>query len=145
MKFLLVAVSLIGSALAQNIHIGAPANGSSIQVGKQFTVEVDRPNSLTGTQEVAIVIGLNACYSSTDCVPASEAIGSVLYSGPYDPQYTSDAGTTTKPPHQNFTVTVPDYIQTGRAILSVSHLSLVGAGPWPMFEVVNSSVVITSS
>ncbi|TFK46217.1 hypothetical protein OE88DRAFT_1707830 [Heliocybe sulcata] len=144
MKFLLLALSLIGSALAQNIHIGAPASGSSIQAGKQITVEVDRPNSLTGSQEVSIVIGLRACYAN-ECTPATDAIGSVLYSGSYNPQYSSEAGTASKPPHQNFTVTVPENIQTGRAILSVSHLSLVGAGPWPMFEVVNSSVVINGS
>ncbi|KZT24644.1 hypothetical protein NEOLEDRAFT_1066913 [Neolentinus lepideus HHB14362 ss-1] len=144
MKFFIVAASLIASVLAQSIDIGVPVSGDAIQAGQQLTVEVDRPNSLTGSEEVAIVIGLRPCYDN-NCVAADEAIGSVLYNGGFKPQYSTLPGTGEKPPHQNFTVTVPEDIQAGPAILSVSHFSLVGAGPWPMFEVVNKSLTITGS
>ncbi|EPQ51133.1 hypothetical protein GLOTRDRAFT_123360 [Gloeophyllum trabeum ATCC 11539] len=143
MKFLFVVASLVASALAQTIDIGAPASGTTVSPGSSLTVEVDRPNSLTGSEEIAIVIGLRPCYNNY-CVDPAEAMGTILYNGDFNPQYSTEPGTGSKPPHQNFTVTVPSNIQSGPAILSVAHLSLVGAGPWPMFEVKNTSVTISN-
>jgi hypothetical protein len=82
-------------------------------------------NSLTGSHEVAIVIGLQSCVSNlcADFAP-SDYLGSLLYSGPFNPQYA--AGQAQKPPHQNFTVTVPSYISKGAARVSVAHWSLIG-------------------
>lgn len=80
-------------------------------------------NSLTGSQEVAVVIAMNSC-TSTSCLSPDEVMGHVLYNGPYDPQY--QTGEEEKPPHQNFTVTVPSSMTSGPVILSVTHLTLVG-------------------
>jgi hypothetical protein len=82
-------------------------------------------NSLTGSHEVAIVIGLQSCVSNlcADFAP-SDYLGSLLYSGPFNPQYAP--GQAEKPPHQNFTVTVPSYISKGAARVSVAHWSLIG-------------------
>ncbi|KAI0075758.1 hypothetical protein K474DRAFT_1559154, partial [Panus rudis PR-1116 ss-1] len=133
---------LAASAFAQRIAIGAPADQASISPGQSITVEVDRPNSLTGSQEVAIAITLVSCTSFPDgqcgSVDTSQRLGTTLYSGSYNPQY--QQGAFSKPPHQNFTVTVPETIAQGQASLSVVHLSLVGAGPFPFLEVANRTL-----
>lgn len=54
----------------------------------------------------------------------SQVLGSVVYSGPWNPQFGADR---TKPPHQNFTVTVPDTYPAGQQVsLGVAHLEYVG-------------------
>jgi hypothetical protein len=85
-------------------------------------------NSLTNSHEVAIVIGLQSCVSNLCAEYApGDYLGSLLYSGPFNPQYA--AGQAQLPPHQNFTVTVPSYISKGAARLSVAHWSLFGVSP----------------
>lgn len=104
------------------------------QTCEYFTLNVVPPtqplqNTLTGSQEVAIVIGLLSCASrgSCDTFDVSEVIGSVLYVGPYAPAYQpATPGIGWKPPYQNFTVHVPPAIPKGPASLTVSHFSLVG-------------------
>jgi len=131
-----LASLLATSAAAQGIQIGAPVDGSSVQAGQSLVVEVDRPDTLTGSQEVAIVIAINNCDST--CRSPSDVLGHILYTGPYNPQFQSGSGG--KPPYQNFTVDLPSSLTQGKAILSVTHLSLVGAGPFPLFQIVNSTV-----
>ncbi|KZT29628.1 hypothetical protein NEOLEDRAFT_1106062 [Neolentinus lepideus HHB14362 ss-1] len=138
-KSVLALASLAASAMAQSIDIGAPTNGSTISVGTNITVEVDRPDTLTGSQEIAIVIAIRSCYGGV-CIDPADALGSVLYTGPFDPQFTSEPGTASKPPHQNFSVAIPGTLQTGLATLSVTHFSLVGASPFPLFEIRNITV-----
>ncbi|KAJ7449190.1 hypothetical protein FB451DRAFT_1053488 [Mycena latifolia] len=143
MKFLSsVALSAMfaTAAFAQNVAIGAPANGASVKAGSNITVEVDRPDTLTGSTEVAVVIGFFSCVPFPQgCPPPSEIIGNVLYNGPYDPEFHTNV-TPSKPPYQNFTVTIPASARTGPAQLSVTHLSLVGAGPFPFLESLNITV-----
>ncbi|KAJ7348151.1 hypothetical protein DFH08DRAFT_779446 [Mycena albidolilacea] len=149
MKFLysLVLSSFFATAaFAQNVVIGAPADGTTVTAGSNMTVEVDRPNSLTGSTEVAVVIGFLSCvgFSSETCPPASEILGSILYNGPYDPEFHTNVSRS-KPPHQNFTVTIPATARTGPAQLSVTHLSLVGAGPFPLLETLNMTLNVENS
>ncbi|KAJ7143695.1 hypothetical protein C8R44DRAFT_758679 [Mycena epipterygia] len=131
---------LATAAFAQNAAIGTPADGATVKAGSNITVEVDRANSLTGSTEVAVVIGFLSCvgFSGGVCPPASEIIGNILYNGPYDPVL--HAATPFKPPYQNFTVTIPPAARAGPGQLSVTHLSLVGAGPFPFLEVLNVTV-----
>jgi hypothetical protein len=81
-------------------------------------------DTLTGSTEVAVVIGFWHCGGATSICPApSDVLGSILYNGPYDPEFHTGVA---KPPHQNFTVTIPSTAQAGKAQLSVAHFSLVG-------------------
>ncbi|KDQ54518.1 hypothetical protein JAAARDRAFT_38192 [Jaapia argillacea MUCL 33604] len=137
MKSLVVVATLALSALAQSISIGAPAQGSTVCAGCNIKVEVDRPNSLTGSEEVAIIIAMRSCNSG-GCISPEDALGNVLYTGPYNPQYSTTPDG--KPPHQNFTVEVPTSFITGPATLSVTHFSLIGAGPEPFLEFKNVTV-----
>ncbi|OBZ68681.1 hypothetical protein A0H81_11015 [Grifola frondosa] len=146
MKSLFVLACLAASALAQGCAIGAPAEFSTVTPGSNITVEVDRPDTLTGSQEIAIVIGLATCVGRVDneCATfnVSEVLGQILYSGPYDPQFHFDEPS--KPPYQNFTVQVPTSLPNGQASLSVSHFSLIGAGPFPFLEVLNTTLIVES-
>ncbi|KAM5538575.1 hypothetical protein V8D89_007604 [Ganoderma adspersum] len=129
MKFAIALVAFAASALAQHIEVGAPNNFAEVKAGSKITVEVDRPNSLTGSTEVGIAIGLWPCggpkgtskCASTD---VSQVLGNVVYTGSYKPEYDSNAPT--KPPHQNFEITVPSSFSKGEVSLGVAHLSLVG-------------------
>ncbi|KAG5637398.1 hypothetical protein H0H81_004706 [Sphagnurus paluster] len=75
--------------------------------------------------EVAIVIGFESCASSYPCRPAADGMGTVLYNGPYKPQYQNGAPTY-KPPHQNFTVVIPSTAAKGKAQLNFAHFVLIG-------------------
>ncbi|KAK7052469.1 hypothetical protein R3P38DRAFT_1646729 [Favolaschia claudopus] len=129
------------AALAQRAVIGAPQDGTTVHPGQNLTVEIDRPDSLTGSTEVAVVIGFFSCGSSpaATCPPPTDVLGSVLYNGPYDPEFHTGVS---RPPHQNFTVTVPPFAPAGKAQLGVAHLSLVGAGQFPLFETLNVTLKV---
>lgn len=146
MKFAITLAALAASAFAQRIQIGAPKNFAEVKAGSNITVEVDRPNSLTGSTEVGIAIGLWPCggpkgtskCASTD---VSQVLGSVVYTGSFKPEY--DSTDPTKPPHQNFEVTVPSSFSPGQVSLGVAHLSLVGAGSEPFYEFTNITLVVS--
>jgi hypothetical protein len=74
-------------------------------------------NSLTGSQEVAIVIAMNSCTDG--CPSPKRNLGQILYNGPFNPTST-ELGFS----NQSFTVKVPT-LDKGTAILSVTHLSLI--------------------
>ncbi|THH18320.1 hypothetical protein EW146_g2651 [Bondarzewia mesenterica] len=138
--FLSATASLVTLAGAQNIAIGYPSDGSSVTANSSLTVQVNRPNSLTGSQEVAIVISMAQCTSG-GCPDPTELLGRTLYYGPYNPQYPTTR-TPQNVPQQNFSVTVPSTLQQGKAVLTVTHLSLVGAGPFPLLEFKNVTLNI---
>ncbi|EIM79421.1 uncharacterized protein STEHIDRAFT_126517 [Stereum hirsutum FP-91666 SS1] len=152
MKFFtaLVSLGLAAVAAAQSIAIGAPADGTSVSAGQSLTVQVERPDSLTGSTEVAIVISVAPCSSSNieSCPDPSGRLGSTLYSGSFDPEFpTSSPGSTANGyngPQQNYTVIIPSNgLTSGNlALLSVVHLSLVGAGPYPLYEIKNVTLNI---
>jgi hypothetical protein len=80
-------------------------------------------NSIQGSQEAGLAIGLFSCPNQTPCKPPSEEMGFVLYDGPYDPQLHEMPGR----PYQNITVTIPPaYFLSGRALLTTSRFHLIG-------------------
>ncbi|KAF9465598.1 hypothetical protein BDZ94DRAFT_1214424 [Collybia nuda] len=124
------------TAHAQRSFIWSPSEGTTVTRGHQFVVQVVRPNSIQGSTEVGIVIGLQSCPVTNPypCAPPNEQVGSILYNGKYNPQLHEMPGR----PYQNFTVTVPDVDYfAGRAQLSVSRFHLIGAGPSPTLELNN--------
>ncbi|KAJ7769221.1 hypothetical protein DFH07DRAFT_954460 [Mycena maculata] len=136
-NFLLVSAMHVAAVCAQSISIGAPATGSLVVSRSTTTVEVDKPESLTPSDDVAIVIAMLNCGSSSPCSPPSEQLGSVLFQGPYSAQIQ----TPPKPPGENFTVTLPDFGST-TVQLAVVHLILVEAGPHVVLDIANITLAM---
>ncbi|KAH9018432.1 hypothetical protein EDB85DRAFT_1873795 [Lactarius pseudohatsudake] len=134
--------SLAVCAFAQTIEIGYPHHNTLIKPGKQLIVQVNRPDTLTSSREVAIVISLLQCPKNGHCPKPSDDLGTTLYAGPYNPQFPT-THTPQDVPQQNFTVKVPSSFKTDEtAQLAVTHLSLVGAGPFPLFEIKNVTLKV---
>ncbi|PIL22942.1 hypothetical protein GSI_15638 [Ganoderma sinense ZZ0214-1] len=131
-------VSLVASAAAQSVVIAAPAPSTTLSLGESFVVDVDRPASLTGSQEVAVAIGLRTCLGSCTGLNATSDIGTSLFAGPYAP---AAVGGGSLDVAQNFTVQVPVLFLTGPALLSVAHFALI-EGTEPFLEVVSETVNI---
>ncbi|KAJ5543940.1 hypothetical protein N7513_003470 [Penicillium frequentans] len=130
-------------ALAQNAAIGLPTPNQTVAPGSNIIVQIQRPicqplNSLTGSTEMAVAIGLVSCLHQV-CQPASNIMGSIVYNGLFDPAYHE----TYLPPYQNFTVTVPFAFAAGQAQVNVAHATLLGAGPYPDLESLNQTIVIS--
>ncbi|KAJ8462085.1 hypothetical protein ONZ51_g11132 [Trametes cubensis] len=143
MKFIVVLSALVSFVAAQGVLIKAPPPLSTFAPGDSFVVDVDRPDTLTGSQEVSVAIGLLSCVGEApagtcDGIDTSLEIGTVLYAGPYTPQIRPGGDDL----FQNFTVTVPEGFTTGPAALSVAHFFLDGARAWPVVEVKNETVFI---
>ncbi|KIL61390.1 hypothetical protein M378DRAFT_51915, partial [Amanita muscaria Koide BX008] len=119
-------------AFAQSVEIGYPPNGASVPAGQDLTVQVVRPDTLTGSQEVAVVIGLASCTSQS-CLPPNAVMGNILYNGPYNPQF-QQPNLPPRPPYQNFSVAIPASWTKGAAQLNVAHFTLIGLGPFPFSE-----------
>ncbi|GLB41548.1 hypothetical protein LshimejAT787_1001480 [Lyophyllum shimeji] len=81
------ALAFLGAANAQSTYIRSPADGTTVHRGQKIVVELVRPNSIMGSIEVGMVIGLQACdYPGTPgCLPPNQAVGSVLFNGRYKP------------------------------------------------------------
>ena len=139
MKTLLVsALSALAlcatTANAQASYIRNPTAGTTVTKGQNIVVQVVRPNSIQGSREVGLAIGLYPCGTSpcpSATYPATVPLGSVLYTGPYNPQLHEIPGN----PYQNFTVQVPnqDWFN-GKAQLTVTRFHLIGAGPSAVLE-----------
>lgn len=69
-----------------------------------------------------MVIALKS-YTAGICQSPADLLGIILYNGPFNPVLSEDAS---KPPHENFNVTIPDSIEKGLAQLGVVHFSLIG-------------------
>ncbi|KAJ7769222.1 hypothetical protein DFH07DRAFT_807288 [Mycena maculata] len=141
MKFissLVLSCMLAVGALGQGIEIGAPLNGTTVKPGSNIIVEVDRPDTLTGSTELSLVIGFLNCFDGP-CPSPLDRIGDILYNGSYNPQFHTGVQ---RPPHQNFTVRVPKTASGGNAQLSAIHFSLVGAGPFPFLQSQNITLVV---
>ncbi|KAH7920762.1 hypothetical protein BV22DRAFT_1132822 [Leucogyrophana mollusca] len=140
MKFAPLAsvASLVAVAFGQGVIITLPTGGANVSAGSNFLVDITRPNSLSGSEEVAVVIALQSCAARA-CSPPSDVLGSILYNGPFNPQAPNP-----NPDHQqlnqNFTVQVPSGFQSGSALLSVTHVALIGAGPAPWIQYQNVTV-----
>ncbi|KAF8688703.1 hypothetical protein AX14_013763 [Amanita brunnescens Koide BX004] len=124
-------------SLAQNTILSYPPQGKVVHPGENLTVVLERPNSLTNSFEVSVVISIVSCAQSP-CLPPSDVLGYVMYQGPYKPMYHQPE----YPPHENFTVTIPSGFQKGPAQLNVAHFALVGAGPYPWLELHNTTLIV---
>ncbi|KAF9065038.1 hypothetical protein BDP27DRAFT_1425213 [Rhodocollybia butyracea] len=144
MQFFTSLISLLAvattSVLAQSAKTGAPPNATEVAAGSNFTMMVERPDTSIGSREISLVIGLASC---ANCPGPSKELGTTLYNGGFDPKFTSKPGTTTLPPHQNFTLTVPSTFPQGPAQLGVAHFALVGASTQPFFETFSTTLIIT--
>ncbi|KAL4760986.1 uncharacterized protein BDW70DRAFT_53864 [Aspergillus foveolatus] len=130
-------LTFAATALAQTAGLKLPG-GTNLTAGSNVVVQVTRPNSLTGSTELAVAIGLQSCPKD-HCVPADEMLGTAqLYHGDFNPQYHESY----LPPYENFTVTIPASTPKGKAVVAVAHAALVGASNVPLFEVLNSTVTI---
>lgn len=138
MKVFAVLCSLVAAAAAQRAFIGEPQSGDTLTAGNDELISIVKPNALTGSTEVGIAITIKHC-SQNPCEDTSEALGAVLYSGPYNPQFGPGMG---GQPYENFTLTIPGGIGSGPAVLSVAHANLVGAGPFFFTEISNTTINI---
>ncbi|OJT12809.1 hypothetical protein TRAPUB_10644 [Trametes pubescens] len=138
-----VLAALAACASAQNVIIASPPALATLFPGQSVVVDVDRVPSLTGSQDVAVAIGIQSCVGlapagTCDGVDTTGNIGTPLFSGPYTPQ---PVGNGHSDLFQNFTVTIPEFLPAGPAVLSVAHFGLV-IGVEPFLEVVNQTVII---
>ncbi|KAN0076699.1 hypothetical protein V8E55_010554 [Tylopilus felleus] len=136
-KFLFALFLFATAAFAQDVDVGLPTYKQTVNAGSALIVQVQRPNFLSSSEEVAVVIGLQSC-SNGPCIPPSSYMGTILYNGPFDPQYHE----VYLPPYQNFTVQVPSSFTTGTALIGVAHVALIGAGFYPILQTVNQTVTI---
>ncbi|KAF8336750.1 hypothetical protein F5887DRAFT_1078552 [Amanita rubescens] len=124
--------------IAQNVVITYPPDGQNVSPGQSLTVQVSRPNSLTGSTGVSIVIAVDSC-AMTPCRTPDQVLGDVLYSGPYTPyQYSNVVAE-----YQNFSIPIPTWYSAGPAQLNVAYFSLIGAGPFPNLQLLNSTVIVS--
>ncbi|RPD62843.1 hypothetical protein L227DRAFT_573361 [Lentinus tigrinus ALCF2SS1-6] len=147
-KSVIALACLAASAAAQSVIIASPIANSTLLPGETFVVDVDRPDTLTGSQEVAIAIGLLSCVGlaprspgTCDGVNTTGNIGRVLFSGTYAPTLVGHGHADLA---QNFSVQVPGNFPIGPAILSVAHFALV-IGTEPFLEVVPQQVIVVGT
>ncbi|KAF8881890.1 hypothetical protein BD779DRAFT_1473190 [Infundibulicybe gibba] len=132
---LAVVLNSLAAAKARGSFIGASANGTHVKIGSTLTVQ----NSIQGSREVGLAIGLLSC-PDTPCTPPGLRIGTVLFTGQFAPVLHEIPGK----PYQNFSVTLsPDvFIQKGTAELNVDRFHLIGAGPAPILEFNGVTVIV---
>ncbi|KAJ6494013.1 hypothetical protein C8R47DRAFT_1043727 [Mycena vitilis] len=138
-SYLFLLPFLVTSTLAQGIRIAAPANGATVSAGSAIVVDVERPDTLTPSTQLALAIGFSPCNSGA-CRTPLEELDTVLYNGTFDPQFRDDGDRNR--PHQNFTVTIPVSAPRGTALLSVINFSLVGAVSVPLLQALNITVQV---
>ncbi|CDO70835.1 hypothetical protein BN946_scf184801.g28 [Trametes cinnabarina] len=139
MKVIFALAAFVASAVAQSVVIASPPPFSTLYPGQAFVVDIDRTPSLTGSDDVAIAIGIQSC-AQAGCPSGTSTgdIGTPLYQGLYNPQPVGNGHSDLA---QNFTVTVPTFLHSGPALLSVAHFGLI-IGVEPFLEVVNQTIII---
>ncbi|KAI9057494.1 hypothetical protein FKP32DRAFT_1598230 [Trametes sanguinea] len=142
MKVFFALAACVASAVAQGVVIVSPPPFYTLHRGQGFVVDVDRTPSLTGSDDVAVAIGIQSCVNGPagQCPAGTSSgnIGTPLFQGLYAP---TPVGNGHSDLAQNFTVTVPSFLPPGPALLSVAHFALV-IGVEPFLEVVNQTVII---
>ncbi|KAG1841832.1 hypothetical protein F4604DRAFT_1939182 [Suillus subluteus] len=136
-KTLVATTLMVVSVCAQGAFINLPTPGSDITAGTNFTVQIGRPDTITGSEEISIVIAIQSCPTG-NCLPVSEDMGTVLYAGPFNPQFGSGA----EDPYEDFSVQVPASFTTGQAQLGLAHFTLVGELFWPYLQLANETFYI---
>ncbi|THV04040.1 hypothetical protein K435DRAFT_571254, partial [Dendrothele bispora CBS 962.96] len=113
---------LAAVSLAQSAHIEFPTDGTSVSAGSPLNVDIIRPNTLSSSEEVGVVLGLSSCGQNPQgCLPPSDSMGQILYNGDFNPQFGNESQ-----PHQNITVQIPSDIPKGPAQLNFAHFFLLG-------------------
>ncbi|TFK85743.1 hypothetical protein K466DRAFT_600921 [Polyporus arcularius HHB13444] len=140
-----LAIFVIAAA-AQSVIIASPIANGTLNPGETFVVDVDRPATLTGSQDVSVVIGLLSCVGlapsgSCDSVNPAGNLGRVLFSGPYTP---TPVGNGHADLAQNYTVQVPSNFEPGHALVAVAHFGLI-IGTEPFLEVVSQQVIVVGT
>ena len=148
-KSLFAPFLLATVVFAQGAVLNLPTYNQTVSAGSNLIVQVERPvcrcsfslfflghltnhpcvlfvfqDTLTGSEEIAVVIGVQSCATRA-CIPPSELLGTILYNGPFNPQF--PVGNV--PPYQpfeNFTVQIPSTLPTGTALIGVAHFTLIG-------------------
>ncbi|KAF7298793.1 hypothetical protein MIND_00826900 [Mycena indigotica] len=144
-----ILVTTLGAAtsvMGQSSRIGAPVAGAHIKLGGTFTVQVIRNNGLLSSTEVGMVICLLSCptSSSVTCPSPQGQLGDCIYTGLFNPTIPLETGGGR---YENFTLTAPsteNFFVSGRAQLAVARLHLIGAGPAPVLELNNITVVMVN-
>ncbi|KAH7923630.1 hypothetical protein BV22DRAFT_1015043 [Leucogyrophana mollusca] len=139
MKFFSVFTVLAASAAAafgQTIELGFPQNGANFHPNQEVTVQVVQPHSMASCIQVGIALAINPCQNGA-CVEPATALGDVLYAGPWTPTNQGSGQF-----FQNFTVTLPSYLEKGEALFTLTHLCLLGGAPFPFLEFRNATVNI---
>ncbi|KAH7930618.1 hypothetical protein BV22DRAFT_1191001 [Leucogyrophana mollusca] len=124
-------------AAGQLIRLGYPTDGAVLTAGQDATVQVIQPENLASCIQVGIALAVNNCDSNGVCPDPAQELGSVLYAGPWDATIPLPGGW-----YQNFTVQIPEYMDKGKAIFTLTHLCLLGGAPFPYLEFKNASVTI---
>ncbi|KAI0695759.1 hypothetical protein C8T65DRAFT_583971 [Cerioporus squamosus] len=144
-KFVLTFFCLAASiapAMAQRIWVDVPAEWTTVKPGSDIIVRVKRPDTLSSTDEVGVAIGFKPC-GRIPCADfdVTQVLGSVVFNGPYNPRPYESATV----PYENFTVTVPSYLQPPQQVsLNIAHFALVGAEYMPFMEVDNITLLLTA-
>lgn len=136
-KAFVATILMVASVYAQSAFINLPAPGSDITAGANFTVQIGFPDNLSSSDEISIVIAIQSCPTG-NCFPVSEEMGTVLYAGPFNPQFGSGADD----PYEDFSVQVPASFATGQAQLGLAHFNLIGAENFPSLQLVNETVYV---
>ncbi|ESK87151.1 hypothetical protein Moror_11844 [Moniliophthora roreri MCA 2997] len=132
--------SLFLSVLSQSIQIASPTAGETVSPGQIMTVQLAFPNSLTGVEHVSVVVSMLEC--AAECPQnAADSLGKPLFAGNYTPEYHEGS----KPPYQNFTVTVPEGSTADNGMLTVAHFMLLGASAQPILEYKNVTLTIAQT
>ncbi|KAG2065787.1 hypothetical protein BDR04DRAFT_1060113 [Suillus decipiens] len=139
MKSILSLALLAVSAFAQSADIGYPPQGLSVSPGSNLTVQIQKPDSLTNSEEVAVVIGIQSCPGKP-CSSPMVSMGQILYNGPFNPQFPENMP---GPPYENFTVQIPDGIASGTVLIGAVHVTLVGLSLHPLLETLNATITIS--
>ncbi|KAF8552435.1 hypothetical protein OG21DRAFT_1486191 [Imleria badia] len=137
----LCATALAGAVVAQSIFIAQPAANTNVTAGSDIIVQLDKPMVLTGSEDIAVVIGIFPCtYAASACPDVTDVLGDILYSGPYTASLIPGAWN----PYENFTVTIPSWY-SGRVQLGVAHFYLLGAGFSAELQFANTTLNVVTS
>ncbi|KAF8844282.1 hypothetical protein BDN67DRAFT_978187 [Paxillus ammoniavirescens] len=128
----------VSTALAQGITIVSPVPGSTVTSGSSITIRVGTNIFIENLETIGIAIGLQSCPNGSGCSTADQGIGTILYTGPFNPLL----GPEYYGPYQDFTVTIPSSTPAGQANLAAADFYLVGASQVPEMAFANASLII---
>ncbi|KAI0333489.1 hypothetical protein GY45DRAFT_1319440 [Cubamyces sp. BRFM 1775] len=141
MKAIYAVLFFVAAAFAQSVTILSPTVNTTLSPGDSFVVDVDKPDSLSPSYDVAVAIGLQSCGAAPCAALASAGIlGTILFDGEYKPQLRPNSSDV----FQNYTVQVPSTMESGPALLTVARFYLLGAGASPTIQTVNTTLIIQS-